>query len=390
MSIFKLLQQRVLVQKEHALSRRRHILSAKNEVEAVVNDKRVSVFCSNDYLGLSQHPQLIQALQTGAERYGVGGSSSHLVVGHLRVHRQVEEAFAEFLGRDSAILFNNGFMANLGVITTLMQKGDSIFADKFVHASIIDACRASKAKFLRFPHLNYSTLENQLSRSIDKNKLVVTDSVFSMTGEVADLAKCAHLCQHYDANLMVDDAHGIGILGEYGSGAQSEFQLTQTELPILVCPLAKAFGVMGAIVAGSHELIDGLVQFARSYIYTNALPGAYAYAALMSLRLVKQEAWRRQKLEANIEYFRQLSRSLDLPVLLSNTPIQSIHIGDADKALTIANNLLEAGFLLNAMRPPTVPLGSACLRVTLSCLHTSDQIDALLHKIKEEIDALSS
>jgi len=378
---------RIMRQREKNLYRQRNLIDYHEGVHASIGQQKLLVFSGNDYLGLSRHPKLMAAMQEGMQQYGVSAMASQMVVGHLAIHRRVEEAFAEFLGRDATLLFSSGYMANLGVISALADKKSFILADKYAHASLIDAAHLSQAKLLRFKHLNYLQLENQLSTLVDAQVLVLTESVFSMRGDRTDLKKCAALCEKSSASLLVDDAHAIGILGTEGKGSAE--LLTQAELPILICPLAKAFAVTGAVVAGSKQLIESLVQFSRSYCYTNAIPPMLAHAALTSLTLVRQENWRREKLFALINYFKQRAKLLDISLLASNTPIQIIEIGDAERASNISAQLFLRGFLLHAMRPPTVPPQSSCLRVSLSCLHTEKQIDELLLNIKKIYEDLS-
>ena len=380
------LSQRIKTHSKNNLLRERKVIDYHDGVYAFCGDKKLLVFSGNDYLGLARHPQLIAAMQEGVARYGVSGMASQMVVGHLSIHRQVEEAFAEFLGREAAILFSSGYMANLGVISAL--KRDYVVADKYVHASLIDAVHLSQAKLIRFKHGDYAHLAAKLAE-LDQTALVITESVYSMRGDLVDLIKCAAICKQYGATLLVDDAHGIGILGEEGGGCTEILGLRQTDLPILICPLAKAFAVMGAVVAGSKELIEGLLQFSRSYMYTNALPPALAYTALTSLALVKKEQGRRDKLRHLIEYFKQAAKQMSIPLLASDTPIQIILVGAARRAQILSEKLFERGFLLHAMRPPTVPANAACLRVSLSCLHSEKQIQELLISVKELNDNLS-
>ncbi|OGO94365.1 MAG: hypothetical protein A3F10_00250 [Coxiella sp. RIFCSPHIGHO2_12_FULL_42_15] len=346
------------------------------------------VFCSNDYLGMAQHPDVIAAVKQGVDAYGVSGSSSPLVAGYTEAHQALELAFAKFLKRDAALLFSCGYMANLGLLSVLANQGDTIFADKYIHASLIDAIRLSQAKLRRYPHLDYCQLNALLMQPMGAGrKFIVSDSVFSMQGNQADIAQLVEISQRHQATLVIDDAHGIGILGEHGAGIAGSF--AQEEIPILMCPLAKAFGVMGAIVAGSFALIESLVQFARPYIYTHALPPALAVAGLVSLQCVEKESWRRAKLQKLIAYFRQQARYFNLPLMSSLTPIQPIIIGSSQKAQQLSERLLQTGILLNAMRPPTVPEHGACLRVTLTCLHEKPHIDRLLQTIKYHYDDLS-
>lgn len=369
--------------KQH-LYRQRRVISEKKDTAIVCDNADLINFSSNDYLGMSQHPEAIKAFIRGAERFGVGGSSSQLVTGHLSIHREVELAFADFLQRDNALLFSCGYMANLGVISALTKACDFLWLDKQCHASLIDAAKLSGINWRRFQHKNYDQLETVIDKG--NHPLLVTDGVFSMSGDMADLPRCTRIC----ANLLVDDAHGIGVLGKNGGGVVEHFGLSQAQLPILVCPLGKAFGVMGAIVAGSDTLIDYLIQFARSYIYTHALPPALACAALQSLKIVSQENWRRDKLNALIRYFRQQAAKLDLPVADSETPIQTIILSDAKLAQQLSDHLLEQGILVSAMRPPAVAKHSTCLRVSLSCLHQEKQINYLLQRVKEAYEYLSS
>lgn len=383
MNVIENLNGQVERRKTKKLYRQRQVVVRESNACSTIDQRPVVVFSHNDYLGLAQHPEVVRAAMLGAQKYGVGGVSSQLVTGYNTVHQQLEEEFADFLGRERALLFSNGFMANQGVIAAITQKNDLIFADKLVHASIIDACKLSDARFERYPHLNYAKLGEKLLQHQHATKLVVTDSVFSMGGDIADLPRCAKLCEQNNATLMVDDAHGIGVLGERGAGCVEHFGLSQMELPILVCPLAKAFGGMGAIVAGSHELIDGLIQFARSYIYTTAIPPLHACAALASLRIILRDSECREKLNSNIKFFKRISQQLAITLKPSDTPIQIISVGEANKAYEMQQQLLTQGFALNAMRPPTVPEGDSNLRVTLSSLHTESQISELLQRIKD-------
>lgn len=364
-----------------ALYRQRHLLSAHKAMSVQRDKHPLKVFCANDYLGMAQHPEVVKAFVKGAEKYGVGGVSSQLVCGHLDIHREVELAFADFLQRDNALLFSCGYMANLGVIPALAKNYQRLLLDKYAHASLIDAAKLSGLPWRRFPHRQYQSLQ-----SCDDKTLVITDSVFSMLGDLADLPLCAQLTKH----LLVDDAHGIGILGKQGGGVSEYFHLSQQEIPFLICPLGKAFGVMGAIVAGSHDFIDYLQQSARSYIYTHAIPPALAASALKSLQIVREENWRREKLQALIAYFKKKAESLSLPLSASDTPIQAIIVGDPHSAKQLADNLLEAGILLNSMRPPSIPAPLSCLRITLSCLHEESDIDYLLNSVRNYYDALSS
>lgn len=379
-----LLQAHIADYRRQHLYRQRSIISEKRDMAIVCDNASLINFSSNDYLGLSQHPEVIRAFIAGAERFGVGGSASQLVTGHLSIHREVELAFADFLQRDNALLFSCGYMANLGVVSTLSKIHNFLWLDKHCHASLIDAAKLSGIDWRRFQHKNYDQLEKRIDKK--NNSMLMTDGVFSMSGDIADLPRCARLF----SNVLVDDAHGIGVLGKQGGGVVEHFGLSQQQIPVLVCPLGKAFGVMGAIVAGSDALIDYLIQFARSYIYTHALPPALASAALQSLKIVREQSWRRDKLNKLIAYCRQQARLLDLPMADSVTPIQSIVLGDAAFAQQLSDRLLQQGIRVSAMRPPSVARDASCLRISLSCLHEERQIKNLLETVKVSYEHLLS
>jgi 8-amino-7-oxononanoate synthase len=337
------------------------------------------IFCSNDYLGLSKHPKVIKAFKDGADKYGVGSGGSQLVTGYTNAHRAVEDAFAEFLNYDRALLFSSGYLANIGVVTALELQ--TIFADKFNHASLIDAGLFSKAKMYRYAHNNINSLQLRLEKFNSGQKLIISDGVFSMNGNIAQLPELSALAKQYKALLMVDDAHGIGVLGNNGKGLVEHFNLPQKDVPILVCPLGKAFACCGAIVAGSNELIESLIQLARTYIYNTAIPPAIAMAALASLKIIRTETWRREKLIYLINYFKEQAYKRNLTLLPSATAIQSLLIGDAKTSVAISKRLLEHGFVVVAIRPPSVPKNTSRLRITLNCLHTEKQINDLLDQL---------
>ena len=345
--------------------------------EAVINGQRLINFCGNDYLGLASHPQLVAAFKKAADEFGVGSGASHLVCGHSHYHHALEEQLAAFCGRPRALLFSTGYMANLGVIQALVGKGDAVFEDRLNHASLIDGGLASGARFRRYQHADVRSLASQLSDSDAHRKLVVTDGVFSMDGDVAPLAALADVCEQHQAWLMVDDAHGFGVLGEQGGGCVAD-QGVQRRVPVLVGTLGKAFGTFGAFVAGSDELIETLIQFARPYIYTTALPPAVAAATLASLTLLREENWRREKLRSLIDRFRDGAAQRGFQLMDSTTPIQPLLIGADGAALALSQRLRERGFLISAIRPPTVPEGTARLRITFSAAHEPDDIDRLI------------
>jgi len=334
------------------------------------------IFCSNDYLGLSKHPKVIKAFKDGADKYGVGSGGSQLVTGYTNAHRAVEDAFAEFLNRDRALLFSSGYLANIGIVAALELQ--SIFADKFNHASLIDAGLFSKAKMYRYAHNNINSLKLRLEKFNNGQKIIITDGVFSMNGDIAKLSELSVLAKQHNAILMVDDAHGIGVLGRNGQGTVAHFNLPAKNVPIVVASLAKAIGCSGAIVAGSNALIEGLIQFARTYIYTTAIPPAIANACLASLKIMQTETWRREKLTHLINYFINQAHNRNLTLLPSTTPIQSLIIGDAKKTMAVSQKLLTRGFVVVAIRPPSVPKNTSRLRITLNCSHTEQQINNLI------------
>lgn len=375
-----------LVEREQAaLYRRRQVLESPQGVEVSLGGRRYLNFSSNDYLGLANHPQVIKALVDGAQQWGVGSGAAHLITGHSVPHHALEEELADFTGRPRALLFSTGYMANLGTVSALLGRGDTVFEDRLNHASLIDAGILSRARLQRYHHADATDLLTRLQSHQRGNKLVVTDGVFSMDGDLAPLPRLAATCQHADAWLMVDDAHGLGTIGAEGRGCLEHFMLDATSVPILVGTLGKAFGTFGAFVAGSEALIESLIQQARSYIYTTALPPAVAEATRASLRLVKTENWRREKLQALVQRFRQGASELGLPLMPSFTPIQPLLVGDATQALRISRHLREQGFLISAIRPPTVPVGTARLRITFSAAHEEQHVDRLLTALETGI-----
>jgi 8-amino-7-oxononanoate synthase len=359
----------------------------------VVDGRDVIAFCSNDYLGLANHPKVTESLVEAARRWGVGSGAAHLVSGHCREHRLLEEALAEFTGRARALLFSTGYMANLSVISALAGRGDRVLEDRLNHASLIDAGLASGARFARYAHCDPAALESSLGAnsagaarsSAKRNRLranfrtlVATDGVFSMDGDVAPLPELAAVCQTHDAWLMVDDAHGFGVLGDTGGGSLEAAGLTAAEVPILMCTLGKALGVFGAFVAGSETLIETLIQRGRSYIYTTAMPPALAAAARAALAVQAEESWRRERVLAHAGRFRAAAAKLGYQLLPSETPIQPILTGDEATALAASDALLALGLWVPAIRPPTVPPGRSRLRVTFSAAHDDDDVERLI------------
>ncbi|QPK65339.1 8-amino-7-oxononanoate synthase [Methylomonas sp. LL1] len=363
--------------KQQNLYRSRRVVEGAQAVLLQVDGRRVVNFCSNDYLGLANHPGVVAAFQQAADRYGVGSGSAHLICGHSNAHHALEEELAEFTGRERALLFSTGYMANLGVISALIGRRDSVLEDRLNHASLLDGGLLSRAQFKRYRHGDSLDLQARLAECSAKT-LIVSDGVFSMDGDLADLPRLADLAKQHQAGLMIDDAHGFGVLGKSGAGVVEHFGLSQHDVPILMGTLGKAFGTFGAFVAGSDDLIELLIQKARSYVFTTAMPAALAEATRVSLRLLQTESWRRDKLHSLIDRFRAGASQQGLELMNSFTAIQPILIGDSQTALAISSALLEQGFWLSAIRPPTVPAGTARLRVTLSAEHEIEQVDALL------------
>jgi len=360
------------------LYRRRRIIDGPQGVHLSVGGQKLLCFCSNDYLGLANHPEVTKAMQDGVARWGVGSGASHLVNGHSSAHHALEEALAAFTGRPRALLFSTGYMANMGIIAALCGRGDYVIEDRINHASLLDGALLSQARMQRYPHSDAIALDRKLTKCGSGEKLVVSDGVFSMDGDIAPLPALSRTAKQHNAWLMVDDAHGFGVLGNNGGGCVENFGLSTAEVPILVGTLGKAFGTFGAFVAGSEELIEYLIQKARPYIYTTALPAAVAEASRASLKLLQTENWRREKLQALIQQFRNGADQLGLELMTSETPIQPLLIGDNDKAMAISEKLQQQGILISAIRPPTVPDGTARLRVTFSAKHSAADVDHLL------------
>jgi 8-amino-7-oxononanoate synthase len=359
-----------------ALYRRRRIQGGPQRPEAIVDGRPMLSFCSNDYLGLANHPTVVEAMRRGAERWGVGSGAAHLVNGHSAAHHALEEELAEFTGRPRALLFSTGYMANLGVISALAGRGDVIWEDRLNHASLLDGALLSLGTLRRYPHADAAELDRLVG---DRGaRLIASDGVFSMDGDLAPLPALALIARRCGAWLLVDDAHGLGVLGREGRGTLDHFRLDAEQVPLLMGTLGKAFGTFGAFVAGPEALIETLIQRARSYIYTTATPPAIAEATRASLALARREDWRRESLRALIERFRDGANQLGLPLSESQTPIQPLIAGSSRQALLWAAELESRGIQVSAIRPPTVPEGQARLRVCLSAAHTEQMVDRLL------------
>ena len=371
---------------EQGLLRHRRILQGPQGVRVEVDGENLLSFCSNDYLGLARHPSLRAAAGRGAEEYGVGSGASHLITGHSAPHHELERDLAEFVGLPAALLFSTGYMANLGVVTALAGREDAVFADRLNHASLNDAALLSRARLHRYPHLDLAALERGLSASHARRKLVVSDGVFSMDGDLAPLPELLELCERHDAWLLVDDAHGFGVLGAGGRGILEHFQLAARPAAariIYMATLGKAAGVFGAFVGGAPELVSYLVQSARSYVYTTATPPMLAVALRESLRLIASEAWRRRRLEELVEALGWGLKGARWPLMPSRTPIQPLLIGSASEAVAVSEALRGRGILVPAIRPPTVPRGSARLRISLSADHTVEDVARLAGALLE-------
>ncbi len=354
---------------------------ADSRAEVVVDGRRVIDFSSNDYLGLARHPDIARAMCESATLAGAGSAASHLVTGHGAEHQRLEDELADFTGRQRALLFSTGYMANLAAIATLADRGEVVALDRLNHASLIDGTLLSGARFSRYAHGDPADAERVVKEQNGQCTVLATDGVFSMDGDVARLPTLARIARAHKAWFVVDDAHGIGVLGETGRGLVEQCEMDASEVPVLVGTLGKAFGSFGAFVAGSTDLIELLVQKARTYIYTTALPQPVAAAARKSLQIVQKESWRREKVLALAARFRTAARQLDLHITASESPIQPVILGPADVAVRAQNELLEAGFLVVAIRPPTVPAGTARLRITFTATHTEDQVDALVEAL---------
>ena len=359
------------------LKRQRRLLESPQGTHIQVDGRALVSFCSNDYLGLASHPALCDAASAAAQIMGVGAGASHLITGHHAAHHAFETRFAEFVGLPAALLFSTGYMANIGVVTALLGRDGAVFGDRLNHASLNDAALLSRAKFFRYPHNDLATLDTQLAASTARQKLVLVDAVFSMDGDIAPLPALLALCERHDAWLLVDDAHGFGVLGHNGRGALSHFGLVSPRI-VYMATLGKAAGVAGAVVAGAAEVIDWLVQSARTYIYTTATPPLLSATLLASMDLIESGDARRAQLQQLIQQLRDGLAGSAWQLMASDTPIQPVLIGGNIVALAASQALLECGMLVPAIRPPTVPVNAARLRITLSAAHTQAEVAQLV------------
>lgn len=367
------------------LYRQRRTVEGKQGVEFVIDGMPMLSFCSNDYLGLAGSAELAKALSNAADALGSGSGAAHLITGHHKEHQRLEEELAEFTQRPRALLFSTGYMANMGTINALSTPDTLIAQDALNHASLLDGGWLSRGTPARFQHANVDAATTLLTSATYERKLLVTDGVFSMDGDLAPLPELATVAKQHDAFVMVDDAHGLGVLGARGGGICEHYGLSIEDVPILMGTLGKGFGCFGAFVAGSDALIESLIQFGRTYIYTTALPAAIAATTRAALDLVKQGHHRREHLQTLTGYFREQAAQLGLPLMDSNTPIQPLLIGDAATTLDIAAQLHACGILITPIRPPTVPAGTARLRITFSASHSLAHVAQLLAALDKAI-----
>ena len=384
------IRQRLESKHREGAYRTRYANTGKAGPRRVRSGRGVLSFCSNDYLGLASDARVIAAFRRGAEAFGVGTGAACLINGYTSAHCQLEEKLADFTGRDRALLFSTGYMANLGVGQALASRhtfsNRYVLEDRLNHASLIDAAVLSRARLRRYAHADPHSLRRMLHReSNEATALVASDAVFSMDGDIAPLAELAAICKAYGAILLADDAHGFGVLGARGAGTLEQQGLSQNDVPVMMATFGKACGTFGAFVAGSEELIEWLIQEARTYIYTTAPPPAIAYATLESLRIIERESWRRIKLRANIAYFRRLAQDAGLRISASSTPIQPLIVGPAPMALALSAALAEAGVEVIAIRPPSVPEGTSRLRITLSVAHSRANIARLVDTLDAQM-----
>ena len=380
--LFQRLADRLADIRRSGLLRRRFTREGAQGPRIVVDGREFLAFCSNDYLGLANHPRIVQAAVEAAERHGVGQGASHLLSGHSVVHERLESALAQFVRMPRALHFSSGYQANIGAITALAGAEDEVFSDALNHASLIDGARLSRARVTRYPHADLDALSRALAASEAKTRLVVTDAVFSMDGDIAPVPALLELCERHDALLVLDDAHGFGVLGPQGRGTPEHFRVRSPRI-VYVGTLGKAAGVSGAFVAGGDEVVETVLQRARTYIYTTAAPAMLAAAVEASLELISGEEWRREQLRKLVDTLKRTLRETGMGIAPSDTPIQPLVLGTNERALDAAAKLRELGILVPAIRPPTVPEGTARLRISLSAAHTAHDVARLAAALRE-------
>ncbi len=383
------LQRELDQRKADGLLRQRRLLDSPQAEHIVANQQPYLSFCSNDYLGLANHPELIATMQKAAGDSGVGSGASGLITGHHRYHDDLEKQLAAFVELPAALLFSTGYMANIGVLGALTGRGDAIFADKLNHACLNDGGYFSHAEFQRYPHNDVVALEKLLQASTAKHKLIAADAVFSMDGDIAPIPEYLALCEKYDAYLYLDDAHGFGVLGEHGKGSLSHFNIKSPRI-IMMATLGKAAGVAGAFVAGEQVVIDYLIQKAKSYVYSTPAPPALSATLSASVKLIEQGDHLRANLQSLIQYLKANLKLSKWRLMDSDTTIQPLIVGDNLEALALSEYLQTHGILVPAIRPPTVPVGTSRLRISLSAAHTLDDIKKLIaaiHQAERELSA---
>ena len=384
MNKFDRLKQITEQRRQQQLYRKPRISGSAQQAHMQIDGRDYLSFCSNDYLGLANHPDIINTFQQAASQWGVGSGAAHLINGHSQTHQRLEEALAEFTGRERALLFSTGYMANLGVVSALLQDGDRVYQDRLNHASLLDAVKLSGARQIRFQHNDTQHLRQRMQKQTSGQAMILADGVFSMDGNAAPLNELKKIADSEEALLLVDDAHGFACMGASGKGALELFDIAPTDNVLLMATLGKAVGSFGAFVAGDALYIEQLIQSARSYIYTTALPPAVAGTSIACLHHIAQNGDSlRAQLRDNIEQFKQGINKLGLSLMESSSAIQPLILGDEQRALDFSQRLYDLGFLVSAIRPPTVPKGTARLRFTFSASHSADDISALLEAVSQ-------
>lgn len=382
-------QQRLLYQQQQGLYRQRCMVDPLDKNEICVSGQTCLDFSSNDYLGLKKHPRILDALIQACQTHGFGSGASAFISGYSSLHAEVEVSFAQWLGVEAAVLFGSGYAANIGIIGALSQRDDTILSDKLCHASLLDGIVLSRANHIRYPHHGLAHLETLLKKHTPQ--LMVTESIFSMEGDIAPISQLAHLAKQYHCGLIIDDAHGIGVLGQTGKGVSEHFELNSDDYTCLVMPLGKAFNAMGAMVAGSKTVVETIVQFAKSYRYSTALPPAVGFAIQTTLAVIQQESWRQQRLEENILHFIACAEARGLTLHTADrTPIKSILVSGNEQVVSLQHWLFSKGFYVSAIRPPTVPKHKARLRISLNAQHTLEQISQLIDHLVSGLEKLLS
>ena len=372
--------------KNAGLYRELKVVGNAQDTHIEIEGKTFLSFCSNNYLGLANNPSVINAVKDAVEEYGWGAGASRLVSGNMSLHESLEDEISRFKGKEAALVFPTGYMANLGAISSLVSNGDLVICDKLNHASIIDGCRLSGADFRVYAHCDMMKLENVLRKSSKYNrKLIVTDSVFSMDGDLAPLPDIVRIAGKHKAMVMVDEAHGTGVFGENGRGVIEHFNLNK-EVYIVMGTLSKAIGSLGGYVCGDIDLINYLRNKARSFMYTTALPPAVCAASIAGIRLIQNDPSLRESLWHNVRFIKEKLKSLNFSIISSESPIIPILIGDSQKAVDMSNFLYKKGLLIPAIRPPTVPANSSRLRMTVMSTHTKEDLKRLLEVLSEVQD----